>query len=204
MDLATLKYRLSVWLGRETARQLSRLHNGTDEERLDAARALRGLPLRGRAVARLIQALDDPNPFVRWEVAETLARVGGKAARAALVERAKQEEPAAGTAAALRALGLMRDPLFVDTIASQAEHQSAEVRVAVAEALAALTAEARAREVLLDLLADDDPVVRRAAAWAIRRADDPWAREVLAARAAQEPEPWLKVVLTRALEQATP
>ena len=201
MDLRLLKHRVSVWLGRETARELRRLREAADEARLDAARRLRHLPIRGRNVATLIEALDDPNPFVRWEVAETLAALDSKPVRTACRARAQAQKPAAGTAAAIHALGLMGDPHFVDVIVAQAHHPEVEVRVAVAEALATFAGEHDAREALLELLADEDPVVRRAAAWAIRRANDPWSREVLAARANHEPEPWLKVVLADAVEQ---
>ena len=191
-----LRERLAIWLGKETARHLRALREGEETQRLAAARALRTLPLSPRDVRALADALDDPSPFVRWEVADTLAALGTKAALAACMQRARQSDPAAGTAAAIRGLGLTRDPRALDAILSQVDHPDPEVRVAVADALAAFADEQAAREALLRLLADEHAVVRRAAAWAVRRVEDPWAREVLAARATQEPEPWLRQVMT--------
>lgn len=195
MNLERWKQRLAVWTGRETGRCLRLLQEGEEAERLDAARALRSLPVGPRDVAVLIAALDDPSPFVRWEVADTLAALGAKTSLGPCVRRARAAEPAAGTAAAVRALSRLGGTAALEAILSLMDHDEVEVRVAIADALTHFAGEPPAREALRRLIADDHPVVRRAAAWALRRLDEEWAREVLAQRAAAEPEPWLRQVL---------
>ncbi len=192
--------RLRVWTGRETARVLKRLASEREEERIEAARALRTLPVWGRHIARLVAALDDPSPFVRWEVAETLVDIGPQKALRPVLKRAQEEGSVAGTAAAVRVLGFLGDQAALETIVSRAEHPDPEVRVAVAEALTHFPDLARSRETLVLLLEDKHPVVRRAAAWALRRTNDKQARAVLSAYALKESEPWLRQVMQGADE----
>lgn len=189
------KKRLSLWLGKETRRALRALREGDEEQRLSAARRLRSLPVSPREGRILIEALDDPSPFVRWEVVDTLVALGPKVSLGLCLARASKGAPPEGTAMAIRALGMMADSAALEVIVGQAVHPSVEVRVAVAEALVHFAEEARAREALTALVADEHPVVRRAAIWALRRLNTTWAREALAERAASEPEPWLRSVL---------
>ncbi len=195
MNLERWKHRLAVWTGRETARHLRLLKEGEEAERLAAARALRTLPVGPRDVAALIAALDDPSPFVRWEVADTLAALGPKVSLGPCVGRARAAKPPAGTAAAVRALAALGGTAALEAILSLVDHDEVEVRVAVADALAHFAGEPSAQEALRRLIGDEHPVVRRAAAWALRRLDEEWAHEVLAQRAGAEPEPWLRQVL---------
>ncbi len=192
--------RLRVWTGWETAHMLKMLESGDEAARIEAARALRSLPVWGRHVRHLVAALDDPSPFVRWEVTETLVTLGVKKVLRAVLVRAQQEEPAVGTASAVRVLGLLGDQVAVDSIMAQAQHSDVEVRVAVAGALAHFPEHTLAREALVALLEDEHPVVRRAAAWALRRANDRQARAVLAAYALKEKEPWVKQIMLAAVE----
>ncbi len=189
------KKRVSLWSGRETRRALRMLREGDEDTRLEVARLLRSLPVSPRDARVLIDALDDPSPFVRWEVVDTLVALGPHVSLGLCVNRARKWTPPEGTAMAVRTLGLLGGPVALEAVLKQAHHPSVDVRVAVAEALVHFTEAEKAREELRALLQDEHPVVRRAAAWALRRLGDSWAHEALAERARKEPEPWLRAVL---------
>ncbi len=195
--------RLPILLGRETARTMRHLREGSPAERAQAAQALRHLPLSPRDVQGLVAALDDPDPFVRWDVMETLIALGPKQAFSPCLRRATQGDPPEGLAAALRVLGTLADERALDTILTWQDHPHPDVRAAVADALSHFPQEHRAREALAALLADEHNVVRRAAVWALRHQETPWAQDLLAARAPAEPESWLRDLMQHAVTHNT-
>lgn len=185
---------LVVLRGREMVRAVEILQAGTPRERWEAAQALRALPVGEKEVRALVEALDDPEPFVRWEAAETL--IGQE--RVSLepcLQRVRQGNPVAGLAQAVRVLGVLGDETALSALVAYADHPHPEVRVAVAGALAHFPEEGRAQEGLRALVNDPDPVVRRAAVWALRAVGDAWAHEILAERAGTEPLGWLQEVM---------
>lgn len=134
-------------------------------------------------VAALASLLGDPDPLLRSEAARGLGQIGGKATRQALLDAAASDDSVVQAAAA-DGLGLL--PATVESVTALAgllASSDAAVRQSAAEALARLdplppakdgsSAAPAIRAALLSLLEHDDaPMVRRAAALALKRWGD--------------------------------
>lgn len=147
--------------------------------RAAAASAL-GELREGRALGLLLVALRDPDPDVCARAAQALGRLGDPRAVPALVQVAtdlgrrtrgearRLERPVyAVLAAAVAALGALRDARGHEPLSQALSHGDWRVRRDAAEALGRL-GDPRACEALSSALLDDERLVRRAAATALR------------------------------------
>lgn len=163
-----------------------------------AAASLGRSPLRSpEAIAALIRALADPEPIVRWQVAEALAAQEAGHVFPALKAALADPEPLrrAGAAEALGRLGGEAAALALRPCLRDADPR---VRAAAAAALGDL-ADTTALTDLLPLLDDPDTDVVRAAATAIGRSGNAAAAVPLARALAQPGQP---VLVRRALAAA--
>lgn len=184
------------WVQRQRCRRaLQKLKASTAGERWAAARTLAECSLGPGEVQVLVSALDDPDPFVQWEVAEALIAQRSSLVLGACLRRIQAGDPPSGMAAAIRVLAALEDERVVPVLTSLVSHPSPEVRVALAHALSVFAAHPPARTALCTLLEDAHPTVRRAAIWALKRLDSSWAREVLRERHREETVPWLRQLL---------
>lgn len=155
-----------------------------------AAANLGRSPLRSpEAIAALIHALTDPEPIVRWQVAEALAAQEAGHVFLALKGALADPEPLrrAGAAEALGRLGGEAAALALRPCLRDADPG---VRAAVAAALGQI-ADPTALADLLSLLEDADPDVVRAAATAIGRLGNTAAAVPLARGLARPGQPAL-------------
>lgn len=190
---SALRGRWHAWqAARRERRQALRNLASPGEARLAALRVLRHHRLGPSEIQRVAACLDDPDPFVRWEAAETLAAQGGSHVLGVCLRRVQGGEPAHGIAAAVRVLAALRDERAVPVLLSLLHHPDVEVRVNLVIALAAFPERPEVQAGLEALLHDPHLAVRRAAIWALRRLDADWATQALARRAAEETHPWLQ------------
>lgn len=178
---------------------LAALASSRTADRWLAAEALaEGDPGR-EGVTALAALLGDPDSLLRSEAARALGKIGGKAARQALLDAVGSGDSLAQTAAA-DGLGLL--PATAESVMALAgllQSNDAMVRQSAAEALARLDPPPPAKDgyspapaiqaTLLELLSDDEVVmVRRAAALALARWGDTSIDAALTARRDDEAE----------------
>ena len=176
----------------DRAELLTYLEGSDTGDRWRAAQALGTADPGREGLAALSAVLSSADPILCWEAAQALAQIRTPAAEAALLN-AVSAGSAGAQAVAVDALGMMAaSPDTLAALLDALENRSASVRQSAAEALARMAAQpaaegvpypdAEAAAVLLGLLqADDDPLVRRAAALALGHLGDPVARDVLEA-----------------------
>ena len=206
--LKPLVNRVQRWLARRRVRRraLQALTHAEPGKRIEAARFLATTTLSPSEIHTLIQAMDDPNPFVRWEIGEALIAQGPRHVLGACLRRVYEGREGAGIAAAVRVLGVLGDERALPALVQLTEHPDPEVRVALAHALRAFAEHPSAQEALHALLRDDHPTVRRATIWTLRDINVSWAHRALAQRASEEPVSWLRHLLRTApvaTEEAT-
>lgn len=198
-----LKKTLQSWLGQltparridpqERERLLAMMQSARQSDRWRAAGGLSAGDPGQEGVAALASVLHDPDPILRWEAAEALARIDTSAAQGALLEALLEGKPEAQAVAADALGNLPATPHTLAALLAALSNRQEGVRQSAAEALARLAARPAPEDaprpgpelqpVLADLLASDkDPMVRRAAALALGRLGDPGARQVLEAR----------------------
>lgn len=166
------------------------LYADAPSQRWQAAAALGQHPMRSpEAVAALIDALVDPEEFVRWQATEALARQEVGRVFDTLVACLDDSEPLRRAGAA-RALGLLGGEAATQTLLRRTTDPDPQVRTAVAEALGRL-ADPAALPVLLPLLDDVSTAVICAAAQALSRLGQPDAAVPLADALAQPGQPLL-------------
>lgn len=203
------KKKVQGWLARVTpvekmdhedrAALLTALEGSGRADRWRAAEELGAFDPGREGLAALSAVLSSGDPILGWEAAHSLARVGTSAGETALLETVSTGN-ASAQAAAIDALGTMiANPDILAALLGALENRSASVRQSAAEALARLAARptaegmpfpgAEAVAALLGLLqADDNLLVRRAAALALGHLGDPVAREGLEASQADSNE----------------
>ncbi len=181
---------LKARAGWEADHILDRVEETSGAARWQWAHRLRTVPLYTRHLRRILRLLDDPDAFLRWELAEILAQQKPNRVLPLCLERARAGDPVEGLTACLRVLAALRDPAGLDAILAHREHPNIHVRVAVADALAAFIERPDAQAALLQLLEDEAPAVRRTVTWTLRRSTAPWARPVLLACAQNSQDPW--------------
>jgi HEAT repeat protein len=119
----------------------------------------------------LVEALNDPEEFVRWQAARALAAQEAAHSFPSLVEALDDPEPLRRAGAA-EAMGYQGGEAASVTLCKHVADPVASVRVAVASALREL-ADTTTAPCLVPLLADQDPDVRCAVAGALGRIGSP-------------------------------
>lgn len=181
---------------------LAALQASDPSRRWQAAAGLRKHHLRSaEAVAVLINALADPEPIVRWQVAEALAAQEASHAFPAVITSLDAANPLRRAGAA-EVLGLMGGEAAAQALVKHLADPESCVRAAVATAFGRVGDPTKV-PILLPLLADADPGVVRAAAQALGRIGDPKAAAALAEALARPEQPLLvRRSLAAALAQA--
>jgi HEAT repeat protein len=164
--------RWATWRTATTAESeegcLAALQDESAAERWRAAATLGKYSLRSpEAVAALMDALADPEEFVRWQAAEALARQEAGRVFPALFEALRSHDPNR-RAGASHALGLLHDEAATQALLPALDDREPAVRAAVAAALGEI-GDPTAIVALIPLLQDDEPDVVRAAARALGR-----------------------------------
>jgi HEAT repeat protein len=145
---------------------LAALRSATPRQRWEGAMAMGRHPQRStEAIAALIEALDDPEPFVRWQASEALAAQDVTCVFHALTDALTEGRPAQRAGAA-EALGRIGGEAATNALTRQVDDPDPEVRRALALALARIGDPTTAVE-LVPMLEDVDVDVRRAAARAL-------------------------------------
>jgi HEAT repeat protein len=169
---------------------LAALRSTTPRQRWEGANALGRYPQRStEAIAVLIEALADPEPFVRWQASEALAAQDATCVFHALTDALTEGQPAqrAGAAAALGRIG---GEAATTALGKQVEDPDPRVRRALAQALGQIGDPTTAVE-LVPMLDDADPDVRRAAAHALGYIGSPGTAVPLAEVLARRDQPLL-------------
>ena len=169
---------------------LAALRSTTPRQRWEGASALGRHPQRStEAIAVLIEALADPEPFVCWRAAEALAAQDATCVFHALTDALTEGQPAqrAGAAAVLGRIG---GEAATTALCKQVEDPDPCVRQALAEALGQIGDPTTAVE-LVPMLDDADADVRRAAAHALGQLGSPGTAVVLAEALARPDQPLL-------------
>ena len=139
--------------------------------RWEAAATLGRNSQRGTlAISGLMETLGDPEPFVRWQAAEALARQEVGRVFPVLSEAMNDADPLRRAAAA-EALGKLSGEAACSELRTALADPAAAVRLAAAQALGAC-GDPTSGPALLPLLADPDPAVVAAAAAALGRIGD--------------------------------
>jgi HEAT repeat protein len=189
-ELELLKARRKAAAGMSEQSALAALRSATPRQRWEGANVLGRHPQRStEAIALLIEALGDPEPFVRWQVSETLAAQDATCVFHALTDALTEGQPAqrAGAAAALGRIG---GEAATTALCKQVEDPDPRVRGALAQALGQIGDPTTAVE-LVPMLDDADADVRRAAAHALGRIGSPGTAVALAEALAQRDQPLL-------------
>jgi HEAT repeat protein len=169
---------------------LAALRSTTPRQRWEGASALGRYPQRStEAIAVLIEALADPEPFVRWQASEALAAQDATCVFHALTDALTEGQPTqrAGAAAALGRIG---GEAATTALGKQVEDPDPRVRRALAQALGQIGDPTTAVE-LVPMLDDADADVRRAAAHALGRIGTPGTAVPLAEALARPDQPLL-------------
>lgn len=116
---------------------LRELRAASPRNRWEAAGALAQTAPSARVVNALVNALKDPNPFVRFEASRSLVALDAQTARPTLIE-ALQSESVVQAAAAAETLGQMREESATEPLLDALERSEVTVRMSVLEALAAI------------------------------------------------------------------
>ena len=137
----------------------------------------------------LIEALADPEPFVRWQASEALAAQDATCVFHALTDALTEGQPPqrAGAAAALGRIG---GEAATTALGKQVEDPDPRVRRALAQALGQIGDPTTAVE-LVPMLDDADADVRRAAAHALGQIGSPGTAVPLAEALARPDQPLL-------------
>ncbi len=150
---------------------VARLHDKEAHHRWEAAAALGHDSQRSaQAIGGLLETLGDPEPFVRWQAAEALARQEVGRVFPGLRQARRDADPLRRAAAA-EALGKLGGEAAAMELRAALEDRVAAVRVAAAEALGAC-GDPTSGPMLLPLLGDPDPAVVAAGATALGRIGD--------------------------------
>jgi HEAT repeat protein len=201
-EVELLEARRKAAAGMSEQSALAALRSTTPRQRWEGAIALGRHPQRStEAIAVLIEALADPEPFVRWQASEALAAQDATCVFHALTDALTEGEPAqrAGAAAALGRIG---GEAATTALCKQAEDPDPRVRRALAQALGQIGDPTTAVE-LVPMLDDADADVRRAAAHALGQIGSPGTAAPLAEALVQSDQPLLvRRSLTAALASA--
>jgi HEAT repeat protein len=166
------------------------LRSPTPRQRWEGASALGRHPQRStEAIALLIEALADPEPFVRWQASETLAAQDVTCVFHALTDALTAGQPAQRAGAA-EALGRIGGEAATTALCKQVGDSDPGVRGALAQALGQIGDPTTAVE-LGPMLDDDDADVRRAAAQALGRIGSPGTAAPLADALVRRDQPLL-------------
>jgi putative membrane-bound dehydrogenase-like protein len=141
--------------------------------------------------------LEDPHPWVRDRAVERLVDAGSGAV-GVLANRLRNARPADVRTKAVFALGRIGTPEALDASRNGLRDAALQVRVAAAR-VAGLTRDARAVSRLSELVAKDDPAVRRQAATALGQIGDPNTIPALLAAAGQTEDRFVQHALIYAL-----
>ena len=169
---------------------LAALRSTTPRQRWEGASALGRYPQRStEAIAVLIEALADPEPFVRWQASEALAAQDATCVFHALTDALTEGQPAQRAGAAV-ALGRIGGEAATTDLCKQVEDPDPRVRRALAQALGQIGDPTTAVE-LVPMLDDADADVRRAAAHALGQIGNPGTAVPLAEALARPDQPLL-------------
>jgi len=141
---------------------LRELQADSPRERWEAARALAQVPPSTRVVNALVNALKDPNPFVRDEASRSLVVLDAQSALPLLIE-ALNGDSVVQAAAAAETLGQMREESASESLLDALGRPEVAVRMSVLEALAAIGGPLVV-PTLISALDDADPSIRWTAA----------------------------------------
>ncbi len=141
------------------------LSDAQPRRRWEAAAALRDTPELEHAIPALAQALNDTEPFVRWQAGQSLIMIASNEAWEALSAALRSPSPLPRAAAA-EALGQSGWPQVIPLLTEALTDQDAGVRVAAALALGCLRRAEGAPYLAAALQTETSPGVR----WAITRA----------------------------------
>lgn len=182
-------YRATATIMSENA-ALAALQEGTPRQRWEAAAALgRSSQRSNAAIATLIEALADPEPFVRWQAVEALAAQEVNCVFHALTDVLIAGEPRQRAGAA-EALGKIGGEAATTALCKQVDDPEPGVRQALAKALGKIGDLTTAVE-LVPMLEDDDCDVQRAAAHALGQIGNPSIAVALAQALARPDQPLL-------------
>ncbi len=179
--LRVLLFALAVLSGTaradDVAAWLDQLESESALRRYEAARSLRSAKAT-KAVAPLVQRLDDPVGFVRLAVARALVDLKPDRKHSdALIQRLAHRDPQTAQLIGEILAGMGAD--VVEPIAKQLRSKQPRARRAAAYALQLMGRHAVAAvPALLDAILDSDPATKRAASHALRRIG-PWSLEYL-------------------------
>ena len=169
---------------------LAALRSTTPRQRWEGASALGRYPQRStEAIAVLIEALADPEPFVRWQASEALAAQDATCVFHALTDALTGGQPAQRAGAA-GALGQIGGEAATNALTKQADNPDPCVRQALAVALGEIHDPTTAVE-LVPMLDDAEADVRRAAAHALGQIGSPGTAVPLAEALARPDQPLL-------------
>ena len=184
--------------GMSESAALTALRLPIPRQRWEGAIALGRNPQRStEAIAAMIEALADDEPFVRWQAAEALARQDVTCVFHVLVDALIQGSPLQRAVAA-EALARIGGEAATNALCKQIDDPEPGVRLALARALGQIGDPTTAVE-LVPLLGDQEPDVRRAAARALGQIGSPGTAVPLAEALAQPDQP---VLVRRALAAA--
>ncbi len=144
------------------------------------AGALRGLAGSKceAAVDKIIGLLSDPDETVRSEAVAAIARIGAAGKSAKLMDLAENGSPWQTRAAAMQALGLVKEKAALSLLLKAAEDRKWEIRFHALNALGNL-GDVAAGPKVAERLKDSDRRIRAAAAWTLGSLGDPAALPVL-------------------------
>jgi HEAT repeat protein len=195
---AALAARRATAAGLTEAAALASLRALAPRQRWEGAMAMGRHPQRStEAIAALIAALADPDPFVRWKAATALANQDVTCVFHALTDVLTEGQPLQRAGAA-EALGRIGGEAATNALCKQVNDPEPGVRRALASALGQIGDPTTAVE-LAPLLEDADVAVQCAAARALGQIASPGTAAPLAAALARPGQPLL---LRRALAAA--
>lgn len=224
-----IRHQVATWqahrkgeTGTNEAAALAGLRTTSPSRRWEAAAILARSSQRSpEAIAALVAAMGDAEPFVRWQAAEALAAQEPNRVFGLLTATLADPLPLLRSGAA-RALGHMGGEASTMMLRAAVSDPEPSVRMAVADALGCC-GDPTSLIALVPLLGDPDPDVRRAAAYSLGRIaigdaataaslaaalaepDQPLlVRRALAAALAHAPHPDAQPVLLDALNDADP
>ena len=198
---------LAVWPRPAPPELVAALLEAVDDEnprvRLEAIYAVGVLarpPLAAEAEQRLIKALDHYDPAIRAGAARVTGRLAVQAAGDALI-KAVNDSSADVRYAAMRALGMLREPRAVTALAEQLKfYGGGEGGWSALDALARI-AHPSSVPVFTERLADRDQYIRRAAAEGLGRSGAKAALEALETGAGNDPSNMVRAAMQYALQK---
>ena len=198
---------LAVWPRPAPPELVAALLEAVDDEnprvRLEAiyaAGVLARPPLAADAEQRLIKALDHYDPAIRAGAARVTGRLAVQAAGDALI-KAVNDSSADVRYAAMRALGMLREPRAVTALTEQLKfYGRGEGAWSALDALARI-AHPSSVAVFTERLADRDQYIRRAAAEGLGRSGAKAALEALETGAGNDPSNMVRAAMQYALQK---